>query len=153
MSSGWFVFTIVTSIVVCTGSILAAVVMRAAWAHSQREALTSGDLRALEESALLLVEQMRSEADRGIAELEDRSARLRELLAEADRKLDALREASRAVPSRVIASGAAASESRTERSRVLELASTGMECAEIARVTGLGCGEVKLMLGLANLPA
>ena len=49
MSNGWFVFAVVTSIVLCSGCILAVAVMRAAWAHSQREALTSADLRALEE--------------------------------------------------------------------------------------------------------
>lgn len=153
MSNGWFIFSIIASIVVCTGCILAVAIMRAAWAHSQREALTSGDLRALEESAVLLIEQMRSEADRGLAELEERSSRLRELIAEADARLGALRQASVPIPSQVIDSDHLTLESRAERRRVLELASSGMDCAEIARVTGLGCGEVKLMLGLASLPS
>ncbi len=155
MSSGWFVFTIVTSIVICTASILAVAIMRAAWASSQREALTSADLRALEESALLLVEQMRAEADRVLAESAERSAALRELIDEADAKLRALREASASIPSQIIADEQVASQSRQslDRRRVLELAESGMDCAEIARMTGLQCGEVRLMLGLARVPA
>jgi hypothetical protein len=38
-----------------------------------------------------------------------------------------------------------------ERDQVMELASSGMDCTEIARATGLGCGEVKLMLSLAKV--
>jgi len=144
MSSGWFVFTVVASIVICAGSILAAAIMRAAWAHNRHEALTSSDLRALEESALLLIQQLKSEADRGIAELEERSSRLRSLIEEADVRLRALHESVRSVPAPI------ASDASVDRSQVLELASSGMDCTEIARATGLGCGEVKLMLGLAK---
>lgn len=145
MSNDWFVFTVVASIVICTGSVLAAAIMRAAWAHNRREALTSSDLRALEESALLLIQQMRSEADRGIAELEERSSELRALIEKADARLEALRES----PIPVLDQPAIAAESM-DRSQVMELASSGMDCADIARATGLGCGEVKLMLGLAK---
>lgn len=144
MSSGWFVFTVVASIVICAGSILAAAIMRAAWVHNRREALTSSDLRALEESALILIEQIRSEVDRGIAELEERSSRLRSLIDEADNRFKALHESVGAVPDPI------ANNPSVDRDQVLELASSGMECTEIARATGLGCGEVKLMVGLSK---
>ncbi len=145
MSSGWFVFTVVASIVICAGSILATAIMRAAWAHHRNEALTSSDLRALEESALLLIQQIKSEADRGIAELDERSSQLRSLIEKADARLKALHESALPVfdhPATPIGS--------VDRGQVMELASSGMDCTDIARATGLGCGEVKLMLGLAK---
>jgi hypothetical protein len=39
------------------------------------------------------------------------------------------------------------------RQQILELASGGMDCANIAKATGLDCAEVNLALRIAKLPA
>ena len=40
MVNGWFVFAVVTCIVISCGFILALVLMRAAWAQRERESLS-----------------------------------------------------------------------------------------------------------------
>lgn len=152
MVNGWFVFTIVTCIVICSGFVLAIALMRASWASREREALTSSDLRALEESALVLIEQLKSEADAGIGEMDKRCADLKELIAEADRKIRQINAAATQprtclppLPDEVCVS-TALTDPDDGRVKVLELAAKGMECADIARTTGLDAAEVKLIL-------
>jgi hypothetical protein len=152
MTGGWFVFTLVGGIVLCSGVAIAVMIMRAAWAEREKESLTSSDLRALEESAVLLIEQLKSEADRGIAELDKRCAALRDLITEADRKIDTLSELGSIanLPDeacvRAFDTGLGA-----DARRVIELSSSGMSAVEIARVTGLDCADVNLALSLGKL--
>jgi len=156
MVNGWFVFTLVASIVICCGFALAVVIMRASWASKEREALTSSDLRALEESALVLIDQLKSEADNGISELDRRCAELKELISEADRKISELKNLSMVkpriahemIPDEVCIDDTKINDSRR---KVLALASSGMDSADIARATGLDCAEVKLILNLEKL--
>ena len=161
MANGWFVLVLVVCIVLCSGFVLAVALMRAAWSQREREALTASDLRALEESAVLLIDQLKSEADRAMAELDSRCADLRELLAQADSRLDALKSSDEKrsqehVPRKLqpMASGSQSTTlgSLLDRQRVLELSLSGLECAEIARITGLDCAEVKLVLSLWKEP-
>lgn len=156
MINGWFVFTLVACIVICCGFVLAIVIMRASWASREREALTSSDLRALEESALVLIDQLKSEADSGISELDRRCAELKELISEADKKISELRNASMANPQiirELIPDEVCINDTKIDDSRkkVLALASSGMDSADIARTTGLDCAEVKLILSLEKL--
>lgn len=158
MSSGWFVGGVVTCIVIVCGVILSCVLMRAAWAQREKEALSSTDLRALEESAMILVEQIKTEADRGIAELDDRCEKLRKLISEADEKLESLRyltalsveNSSDMIPCVDLSEPANASERLVDKTQIMELASNGMNSAEIARVLGLDCAEVNLVLSLCK---
>jgi len=145
MANGIFAFAVVASMVLCCGCILAVMIMRAAWTRRERETLTSQDLTALEESAVLLVEQLKAEADRGITEIERRCASLRVLIEEADDRISRLSDLSdhvrqvRPQPKEV-----------SDRRQVIELAENGMVCADIAKSLGLTLGEVDLMLGLAK---
>lgn len=151
MTNGWIAFALTAGIVLCSGFILAAVILRAVWAQREREALTSTDLRALEESAVYLIEQLKSVADQSAAELDNRSNELKELIAQADIKLAALNAA---MPEEVCAAvnDTLPVSHSNDRHRVLELASSGMDCAGIAKATGLDCAEVKLILSLGKLP-
>ncbi|MEN6372161.1 MAG: hypothetical protein ABFD64_09135 [Armatimonadota bacterium] len=156
MVSGWFVFIVVTCIVICSGFVVAVAVLRASWASREREALTSTDLRALEESAMVLIEQLKAEADSGIGELDKRCAELKELISEADRKISQLKNISaesydfmRKLPDEAcVASPIIDTEAEKSCVKVLDLASKGMECAEIARTVGLDAAEVNLILSL-----
>lgn len=159
MASGWLVFTMVGCIIIFCGIILAAVILRAAWAQKERDALTSSDLRALEESALLLVEQLKSEADRGIDELDRRCVILRELLTEADKRVDLLRSLNSGLPAftdetpREVCKLTSELDSNVRRDPdfILQLYSAGMDAAGIAKSTGLDCAEVNLILSLGKL--
>ena len=152
MSNGWFALTTVAAIVIASGFVIAAVIARAAWAQREREALTATDLRAVEESAVVLIEQLKSEADQSVAELDKRCVELRELLLEADERLAALRPSGPAAvgdyapPPLVCAEDTPDADRRT----ILNLARTGLGSAEIAKATGRSCAEVNLVLSLSN---
>jgi len=143
MTTGIFAFCVVASIVLCCGGIFALTIMREAWARHGRETLTSLDLTALEESAVLLVEQLEAEADRGITEIERRCASLRELIEQADCRISHLSDLSDRVRE-VRPQPEAISDGR----QVIQLAENGMDCTDIAKSLGLTLGEVDLMLSV-----
>lgn len=147
LSSGFFVFAVVSCIVICTGFFIAISLLRAAWAQKEREALTSGDLRALEESALLLIERLKSESDAAIEEIEKRTKKLSALLAEADARLSSLDMAKVAEIPAVVEEKV---PTESYMQRVLALAAGGMECADIAKSLDMGCAEVNLILRCAR---
>jgi len=154
MVSGWFVFMIAACIVVCCGFVLGIALMRAAWAQREREALTTSDLRALEESAVLLIEQLRSEADRSMADLDRRCGDLQALIAEADRKIEALEAVvTTAGPRPEPQTLPYPSDPVSQRGQVLKLSAAGMGPADIARATGLDRAQVSLILSLCKQPA
>ncbi|HPP75089.1 MAG TPA: hypothetical protein PLU88_08205 [Armatimonadota bacterium] len=157
MTNGWFVFALMTCIVLCTGLVLAIAIMKAAWAQKEREALTSSDLRALEESAVLLIEQLKTEADSVIAEIDKRAADLRTLLEEADRKLKRLDQVyTSSVPDFAETDESFEcdiSHSNSDRDQILALSDKGLDSAAIAKKLGLDCAQVKLVLSLSKLPA
>lgn len=147
MVNGWFVFAVVASIVVACGFVLAVALMRAAWTQRERESLTANDLRALEESALLLVDQIKSEADAAITEIDKRRKALSKLIKEADERIAALAEAeSRTMP--VLALDEEPHKANAHAEKIMDLASTGMAAPEIAKATGVDCAEVNLILSL-----
>jgi len=157
MLGGWLVFAVVACIILCTGCILAVALLKAAWSQREREALTSEDLRALEESALCLIDQLKAEADNAASDLESRCSLLRDLMKAADERIAALRELEPACldspaqsASRHESRDEADAEGNLRRQQILELASKGVECSEIARAAGMDCAEVKLMLRLAG---
>ncbi|MDH7481927.1 MAG: hypothetical protein QHH26_08150 [Armatimonadota bacterium] len=90
MSEGWFTFCLVAAIILCSGCVLAAAIMRTVAIQRQREALITDNLRALEESTVFLIEQLRSETERMIAEVEQRREVLAELIAEFDKRLSVI---------------------------------------------------------------
>jgi hypothetical protein len=157
MSSAWFTFSVVACITLCTGFVLALALLRAAWARKEREALTSSDLRALEESAVLLIEQLKSEIEQGIEQIDARRLELHKLIRAAEERISKLSDLT-------LSSGCACgadlseadSDSRNQdcdprHEKALELAANGMDHAEIARVTGMGCAEVRLLLRMAKI--
>ena len=75
MTSGWFVFGVVACIVIACGFVLAMALLRAAWAQKEREALSSDDLRVLEESAFHLIEQLKAETDSRVNTLDEYAMR------------------------------------------------------------------------------
>ena len=149
MSTGWFAFTVVAGLVVTSGLVLALALLKASWAQREREALSSTDLRALEESALLLIDQLREEVDAGIAEINARSEELRTLIGEADSRIAELRGLAPAEEPPVPA-GTVTFPRYGRGDRILEMAEKGMASADIARAEGIDCAEVKLMLSLAK---
>ncbi len=154
MSNWWFVFAVIMMVVLSSGVVLALTVVRVALAQRERETLTMTDLTAIEESAMLLIDQLKSEADRGIVELDKRCAVLKELITEADRRLLALKEAVVSIPAKEEAVNLECGlPAIGDRGRVIALAEGGLNSAEIAKITGLDCAEVKLVLSLSKLPA
>ena len=151
MTSGWFVFSVVACIIICTGCVLAVAILKAAWAQREREALTSADLRALEESAIYLVDQLRTETESAISDLESKCAALQELMDAADKRIVALRELSERAADSGGLQPVPQVDADPRRQEILALASSGMECSEIARKAGMDCAEVKLMLRLAGM--
>jgi len=155
VTSGWFVFSVVACIIICTGCVLAVAMLKAAWAQREREALTSADLRALEESAVYLIDQLRTETESAIGDLESKCAALKGLIDAADQRISALRELSERCAAlselQPVSQGVPQVEADSKRQQVLALASSGMGCAEIARKAGMDCAEVKLMLRLAGM--
>jgi len=154
MSGGWFVFSVVACIVFCTGCLLAVAMLKASWAQKERETLTSSDLRALEESALYLIDQLKSESEQAIGDLESRRLALAEMMEKAEKQAASLKE--------LLASTERISEERSyslvpdqptnpKRNEVLAMASAGVDCSEIARKAGMDCAEVKLMLRMAGV--
>jgi len=149
MANGWLVFAVVACIIICAGFVLAVALLKQAWAHKEREELTSSDLRALEESALYLIEEIKSEADRAREELDSKLRILGDLTRAADEKIAALREMERSSSRRSSVVGREKSDPKIQE--ILDLASTGMDSREIARASGTDCAEVKLAVRLAEI--
>jgi len=154
----WLVFAVVASIILVAVVVMAAAIMRAVWAQKEREALTSNDLRAVEESALLLIDQLREEADRSISEMDERRKELSELIAQADARISELKDLKPGVQlplSKAVAESTAIlarSDTRRrtiDKSEILRMASTGLGPVEIAKATGLDCADVQVALKLA----
>jgi hypothetical protein len=157
---GWFVFAVVASIVILAGLVLAAAIMRASWAQREREALSSSDLRAVEESAVMLIEQLKAEADRAIGDLSERCALLRELIVEADGRIDSLRSSATGQQVMVLSETrdpsdllrkAEAIHPSLDTAQVLRLANSGLDCVDIAKAIGADCADVKVAMKLGRL--
>jgi hypothetical protein len=156
----WLVFAVVASVIFVAVVVMAAAIMRAAWAQKEREALTSSDLRAVEESALLLIDQLREEADRSISEIDERRKELSELIVEADARISELKGLAPDVQlplSKTLADSTAVlarSDSRRrtiDKSEILRMASSGLGPVDIAKATGLDCADVKVALKLGGM--
>lgn len=156
MNSGLVATLTVISIIFFTGLIFAVSIFRTAWIRREKELLTSMDLTALEESAVYLIEQLKAESNQAISDLDSRISRLESLLREADVRLSSLVEATARAQN--LASGSKAPETAedlwasyaTDRTRVLALVSAGLDETDIARITGLGLGEVRLIKKLVR---
>ena len=153
MSSGLSVFLIVCCVMLCAGLVVAIAIMRAFWAQKERESLTSSDLRAVEESAFVLIEQLKLQTDNAICELDSRCTALTDLIAEADKKLSVLETAAASAihafpPSAEAQEG---SVSGKEMEQVLKLAANGLDVPSIAKSTGLDCAAVNLVLNLGKM--
>ena len=156
MATGWIVFALIGCVVICSGIIVAVAILRAAWAHKERESLTSSDLTALEESAVLLVEQLKTEADRGIEELDKRIQTLSHLITEADTKIHILSELSTpdivpdaSEPLAVSLIPTISGEPDTKI--IIEMSEKGMTSAEIAKATGVDCAVVNFVISLGRM--
>lgn len=156
---GWIVFAIVGGIVICCGFMIAVAILKAAWAQRERESLTSSDLAALEESAVILIDNLKTEIDAGIAELDARRKDVARLIDEADRRLAALERygsitAHTEMPTILeesIDETEIDHDSELRRRKAVELAACGLgNAAEIARASGIGAAEANLMLRLAK---
>jgi len=152
MTGGWFVFSVIMCIIICSGCILAVVIMRASWQQREREMLTSSDLRALEESALYLIDQLKTESEQAIGDLDARRLALAEMMEKADKQAASLKEL--IASAELVSSAPQGLDDQPEdpkKAEVLAMASDGVKCSEIARKVGLDCAEVKLMLRLAGV--
>jgi hypothetical protein len=154
MVGGWFVFGVVACIVIGCGFVLAVSLLRAAWAQKEREALTSEDLRVLEESAVLLIDDLKTETDTRISRLDDYSKRIEGLLREADLRIVGLQKLVESQAATIDRAGfMPRSSAGADFNQVNELLSRNVDCAEVARNLGLDCAEVKLIHRLASLQA
>jgi hypothetical protein len=159
MSDSWFVFAVLAAIILCGGLVLVVALLRSVWAQREREALASDDLRAVEESAALLIEQLRTEADHAVAALKEQRACLTSLIEDADKKVSEL-------TSLMADCSASTADKRSQHpepgygpdavgpwrnEQILELASRGMGHAEIAKTVGLDSASVRLALSLSRL--
>lgn len=156
MSSGLVATLAVVCIIFFTSLILAVSILRTAWIRREKELLTSMDLRALEESAVYLTEQLKAESDQAMLKLDSRISQLESLLREADARLSSLIEATARAQKLVSDSDAAniaddfCSSYDADRTRVFALVSAGLDDLDVARVTGLGLGEVRLIKKLVR---
>lgn len=145
MNSSLFVFILAGFIILCTGIILSVVLLKAAWIRKEREALSSTDLRALEESAIVLIEQMKSEIDDRIVELDTKSAQLIELTRQADARITAFKRLTAASQNQPVF--AEHDSSKLYSDAIPE----AVDCVELAKSMELSAAEVKLMMRLADL--
>ncbi|MCL6628126.1 MAG: hypothetical protein K6U00_00825 [Armatimonadetes bacterium] len=156
MNSGLVATLTVISIIFFTSLILAVSILRTAWIRREKELLTSMDLTALEESAVYLIEQLKAESNQAISDLDSRISRLESLLREADVRLSSLVEATARAQNLVNDSNTSETADDffasygVDRTRVLALVSAGLDDTDIARITGLGLGEVRLMKKLVR---
>ncbi|MGB9587515.1 MAG: DUF6115 domain-containing protein [Armatimonadota bacterium] len=156
MNSGLVATLTVISIIFFTSLILVVSILRTAWISREKELLTSMDLTALEESAVYLIEQLKAESNQAISDLDSRISRLESLLREADARLSSLVEAMARDQNLVNDSNTSETADDffasygADRTRVLALVSAGLDDTDIARITGLGLGEVRLMKKLVR---
>lgn len=156
MNSGLVATLTVISIIFFTSLILAVSILRTAWVRREKELLTSMDLTALEESAVYLIEQLKAESNQAISDLDSRISRLESLLREADARLYSLVEATARAQNLVNDSNTSETADDffasygADKTRVLALVSAGLDDTDIARITGLGLGEVRLMKKLVR---
>jgi hypothetical protein len=153
MNSGLFVFMLIGFIFLCAGIIISVVLFKMAWIRKEREALASTDLRVLEESAIILIEQMKSELDDRIAEIDKKSAHLAELTHQADARISAFNKLSSAFTNKP---SHESSEKCTDNLPIFSVNDgdsipEAIDCAELARSMDLSAAEVKLMMRLADL--
>jgi len=157
MNSGLFTFILLASVVLCTGVILIIALLRAAWIKREREALTSTDLRALEESAMILIEQMKAEIDDRILELDSKAAQLAELTRQADARIAAFKRLAAVSGSGLSRESAVhdadglASPNGCDSISSPDRIPEAYDCTELARSLDLSAAEVKLMVRLADL--
>lgn len=132
------------------------ILLRALARERARRELTPADLKALESAAADILAEVRQAAD-------DAVARIREQIEEAQAvcaKLESLRKSFGAdaeaepTPSCAEDASTAVPDAGTEEDvlavRVRTLADSGLDAREIARETGMGIGEVELLLGLSS---
>ncbi len=152
---GWFVFVVVAGIVLCSGFVISIVMLKSAWAKKEREVLTSYDLRVLEESVVVLIDQLKTEMDGRIAEAEIRAKALEQLLHEADERIIAYgrlvqeNEAKACVARQQPPSAGLVED--LDGDRLHALISNGADPVQLARTLGVDCAELKLMQRLSSM--
>jgi hypothetical protein len=124
------------------------VLLRAAWAQKEREALSSDDLTMLEESAVLLIEQLKEETDQRLTELRDYTVRLETLLHEADARITELQAQLQFADFAKAAISPNALAPTTAHSISTETSINDAHC-----IPGHNCAEEKLIRRLAVLQA
>lgn len=148
MNSGILVFVLVLSIVLSSGIIIAVVLMKMAWTRKEREALTSTDLSALEESTVVLIDQLRAELDDRIAAMDERCKQMAELTRQADVRIAAFNKMSSALRNESLIDGSSI-DIKKELSACISLEES--DYPESIKDPSISAAEIKLMMRLADL--
>lgn len=158
MNNGLFVFMLIGSIILCTVVIVSVILLKMAWIRKEREALSATDLRVLEESAIILIEQMKSELDDRIAEIDRKSAHLAELTYQADARISVFNRLSSSFKIQPATETSLQNSNNPPACSVndndlmlIDSIPEAIDCAELARSMDLSAAEVKLMMRLADL--
>ncbi|MGC8862377.1 MAG: hypothetical protein ACP5R5_06320 [Armatimonadota bacterium] len=155
MTNGALAALTVGCVLVGCGLVITATVLRNHSLKKEREMLTTVELQAVEESAVLLIQRLQEEASAVAAEIDGRLKMMRNLINQADEKLAELRaiapEALAQVATGALRSAPARPESAeygSDVERILAAARCGMGAADIARKTGVDRAAVGLILSL-----
>jgi hypothetical protein len=157
------VIAIAASFVACLSGLICLLLFRALLRERAKRELTPADLRALESAAAEILEQLKQAADEAVAKVDSKIAELRALCYQipafpeegrtnAQQEQDAPFANSNSVQDPTPGETPSTAVDET-RARVFALADQGLDTAEIARQTGIGMGEVELLLDLCSRTA
>lgn len=146
------------SFVACFSGLICLLLFRALLRERAKRELTPADLRALENAAAEILEQLKQAADEAVAKVDSKIAELRSLCSQMSVLSTEGNTTATHEPNALLANpGPEQDQNPNEtpstaadetRARVFALADQGLDTAEIARQTGIGMGEVELLLDL-----
>ena len=155
MSNSAFAALTAVCILLLSGTVIAAAVLRNSFIRKEHERLTAVELQAVEESAALLIQRLQEHASEASAAIDVRLREIRILLELADRKLEELRSAAMHVSSQTPNAGFVNEPARpataalsADVERILVAARAGLGAADIARETGIDRASIGLVLSL-----
>lgn len=126
MADGWFILLLILGLLIFGGTLFVYWVRNSMAQIQEEQALSSSDLRLMEDTVTALIERLKSASDEAVAAIEARQCGLQRLLDEVDDRVPVC------APAEV----------------VTRLAKDGVGDAEIAQRAGITRGEVELLLEL-----
>lgn len=149
-------FMLAAVLVAGTAGVVCVILLRALARERARRELTPADLKALESAAADILAEVRQAADHAVARIREQIEEAQAVCAKLESLRKSLRVDAEAEPAPSCPEDASTAVPDVEPDadvlavRVRTLADSGLGAREIARETGMGIGEVELLLGLSS---